>query len=168
MSEKKQLSDLTEDELQNLSEAELAEYAKDVKYDNGRVHEMFESLIEQEADIKGVNKSQIAFCLFVMKKGLLGAWRTRCRLLSLQQPPAFAPEVMKIKEITEMDMLGHISKAIRLILQTEKEMYDSIHKTDSDFGKFECYIQYKNNELDLTMVYDKKPIRKFDLQKEFG
>jgi hypothetical protein len=168
MSEKRQLKDLSQAEIENLSEAELAEYAEDVKFDKGRVHEMFESLIEQEADRKGVEKHKISFCLFAVKKGMLGTWRVRCRLLSLSNPSDFAPEVMKIKEITEMDMLGHISKAIKLVLTTEKERYDLIHQANSDFGLFECYIQVKNNELDFTMVYDKKPIRKFDLEKEFG
>lgn len=154
---------------ENMTDAQIQEHGENVKYDNSRVVEMFIGLLEQEADRKNVELHQIAFCLFGMKKGGLGrSYRTRCRILSLQSPTAFVPEVVKIKEITDMDMLGHISKAIRLILQEEKVNYDQATKRDNEFGLFECYVQIINKELELTMVFDKKPIRKFDLQKEFG
>lgn len=156
-------------DFENMSDAEAAEYAKNVKFDKGRVTEMFESLIEQEADRKNLAVEKVAFCLFLMKKSGIGrSWRTRCRILSLSNPPAFSPEVVKIKEITEMDMLGHLSKAIRLIIEEEKAMLDHAKNVNSEIGLFECYIQVTDKKLDLTMVYDKKPIRKFDLEKEFG
>jgi hypothetical protein len=161
--------DLAKVDLENMSEEQLAEYAKDIKYDNNRVNEIFYSLMEQEADRKDVAIEQISFCLFLMKKKGFGrTYRTRCRILSLANPPVFQPEVVKIREITEMDMLGHLSKAIRYILQEEKKTADRTYNVDSDMGMFECYVQVTNGELDLTMVYNKKPIRKVDLEAEFG
>ena len=155
-----------EKELELMTDAEIEAQAKDVKYDNNRVVEMFVGLLEQEADRKEVALEKIAFCLFVKKRGI--SFRTRCRILSLDNPKSFVPEVVKVKEITDMDMLGHISKAIKLILKEEKDDYDRKTGVDNPFGLFQCYVQIINKELNLTMVFDRTPIRKFDLQKEFG
>jgi hypothetical protein len=137
---------------------------ENVEYDDDAVTKVFIDIVDQEADKRNVGREQIALCLFPMKKML--SHRIRCRILSLTG--AFNPVIVRVKELTPLDTLGHISQAIKLILKDEKTQFDHTQGGDSDFEKFECYVQVINGKLELNIVYDKKPVRKFDLAKEFG
>ena len=129
--------------------------------------------------------TDISLVMFPMfKKGRLGrkdSYVTRIRIMSISN--RFSPEVVKMRKLTMFDMTGHISKAIMEIFKAEVHEHNQILANEGSSSerfkhwpnpieiceKLECYIQVDANEnLKMTFVYDKKPIRPYSIRQEFS
>jgi hypothetical protein len=156
-----------------------------LKIDLKAVEQEFINAVVNQAEEKQVPITDISLVMFPMfKKGRLGrkdSYVTRIRIMSISN--RFSPEVVKMRKLTMFDMTGHISKAIMEIFKAEVHEHNEIlanqgssHERFKHWPyameiseKLECYIQVDANEnLRMTFVYDKKPIRPYSIREEFS
>ncbi len=143
-----------------------------------KVNEVFIDAVTSEAEDRNVKPEEIALILFPFDRRGDKKYRTRVKIFSMTK--AFETETVRLKKLTVFDIMGHISKAIMQIFKGE--VYDHNQRLESksgestrnyphpiDYDKIECYVQLSEDKtVVMTMTYDQKFLRNYDMQEEFG
>lgn len=137
-----------------------------LEYDDDRVTEVFVNVFDEASEKRDTSVADLCLCIFPWQKRENSKHRIRCKVISLSGK--FAPEIVRIRQLTPIDMMGQISKAFMLLLDGERQDLDQAREHKHDLGKIEMYFQVVDGKLSINICYDKKFVRAFDLKKEFG